>query len=127
MSLDKEARYYDYHSRFPTSLQRTVFSEDLIKKLNGYDSFDVFKKYFDEVSHEGDYLAKMQYVDIRTYLIDNNLEKVDKMSMLNSLEVRVPLLDHTVVEFAMNLPSSLKIANGKIKNSFLNIVNLLIY
>lgn len=116
MALDKEARYYDYHNRFPASLQRTVFSEDLIKKLDGYDSFEVFKKYFDEVSYVDDYLTKMQYVDIRTYLVDNNLEKVDKMSMLNSLEVRVPLLDHTVVEFAMNLPSSLKIAKGEKKS-----------
>jgi len=45
-----------------------------------------------------------QYLDIKTFLVDNNLTKVDRMSMANSLELRVPFLDISVVNAALALP-----------------------
>jgi asparagine synthase (glutamine-hydrolysing) len=60
-----------------------------------------------------DFTEQMIYLDTITYLPDDILVKVDRASMGVSLESRVPLLDHRVVEFAWRIPLSLKICNGK--------------
>jgi asparagine synthase (glutamine-hydrolysing) len=60
-------------------------------------------------------LSRMAYVDLKTWLADDLLVKADRMSMAHSLELRVPFLDHTLVEFAARLPSALKIRNGVTK------------
>jgi asparagine synthase (glutamine-hydrolysing) len=58
---------------------------------------------------ERDFISRLQYVDLKTSLPDDMLVKVDRMSMANSLEARVPLLDHHLVEFAATLPSRFKL------------------
>ena len=62
-----------------------------------------------------DCMAQMQYVDVRTYLTDDILVKVDKASMLNSLETRAPLLDHYLVEYVASLPSTIRTRNNILK------------
>jgi asparagine synthase (glutamine-hydrolysing) len=63
-----------------------------------------------------DHLAKILYTDMKTYLPGGILVKVDRMSMANSLEVRAPLLDKDMVEFAATLPSGMKFKNGEKKH-----------
>ena len=63
----------------------------------------------------GGRLEDQLYADLKTYLVDDILVKVDRMSMAVSLEARVPFLDHEVVEFAASIPSSLKLRGFKRK------------
>ncbi len=60
----------------------------------------------------GDYASTLQYLDVQRYLPDDILTKVDRTSMLVSLETRVPLLDHVLMEFVATMPTGLKFQNG---------------
>ncbi len=66
------------------------------------------KPYFDEVKNEDD-ITKMQYVDIRTWLVQDILVKADRMSMANSLELRVPFLDREMLRVALQIPSEYRV------------------
>jgi len=59
--------------------------------------------------HRAGPLGKMLYVDTKTWLPDDLLVKADKMTMANSIELRVPLLDHKILEFAASLPQDFKV------------------
>ncbi|MEM7504889.1 MAG: asparagine synthase (glutamine-hydrolyzing) [Pseudomonadota bacterium] len=63
-----------------------------------------------------DEVTQMLYIDVKSYLVDNCLVKMDRMSMACSLEARVPLLDKDVVDLAFRIPSELKIARGETKS-----------
>ena len=67
-------------------------------------------------SNAESFFEKLFFVENMSYLPNNILEYTDKTSMAVSLEVREPLLDHKMVEFAANIPFSLKIKNGSMKN-----------
>ena len=62
-----------------------------------------------------DPLDRSMYVDVQTYMVDDVLTKVDRMSMAVSLEAREPLLDHKLLEFAARVPASLKLKDGQSK------------
>jgi asparagine synthase (glutamine-hydrolysing) len=94
-----------------------LFGPDVRKMLAGYDSAEVMRYHYDR-ANTGDLLSRLQYVDIKTYLVDDILVKVDRASMANSLEVRCPLLDHKLMELVAQIPSGLKLRNGRGKYIF---------
>ena len=73
---------------------------------------EVFRYYFNRVSTASP-LNRMLYVDTKVWLVEDLLLKADKMTMATAVELRVPFLDHKLVEFAAALPDSLKIRQGK--------------
>src|SRR5437879_12254413 len=75
--------------------------------MRGYDPFPAFARHFERVAGQ-DPLNQLLYVDLKTWLANDILVKVDRMSMANSLEVRSPLLDHKVIELAATVAPDLK-------------------
>jgi asparagine synthase (glutamine-hydrolysing) len=98
-------------------LKRRILGSDVWKQLNGYDSIEVVRQHYDR-ANTPDLLSRIQYVDMKTYLVDDILVKVDRASMANSLEVRCPLLDHKLMELIAEIPSGLKLHNGTGKYIF---------
>jgi len=109
--------YFNGISVCPPDLKNRLLSSDVQKQLEGYDSVEVLRYHYDRASTV-DPLSRIQYVDMKTYLVDDILVKVDRASMANSLEVRSPLLDHKLMELIARMPSSLKLHNGQGKYIF---------
>jgi asparagine synthase (glutamine-hydrolysing) len=109
--------YFRSMSFCPPELKSKLLSGDVGRRLGGYDSVDVMRYHYDR-ANTTDLLSRIQYVDIKTYLVDDILVKVDRASMANSLEVRCPLLDHKLMELIAQMPSSLKLHNGQGKYIF---------
>ncbi len=106
------------HTRWMIFLQEAeknkLYSNDVQDMLNGSDSFEFIRNYFNRVN-TSDPLNRQLYVDIKSYLVDDILVKVDRMSMATSLETRVPFLDHRFVEFSATIPSRLKLQGKNTK------------
>jgi asparagine synthase (glutamine-hydrolysing) len=100
--------YFNSISIFRPDDKHRLFTADLHRKLAGYDSLSVFQHHYDRAGTD-DLLSRIQYVDMKTYLPDDILTKVDRASMAVSLEVRAPLLDHQLMEHVASIPSDLKL------------------
>ncbi len=113
--LPPELGHFWWKVIFTEELKQRLYSDDLKGTLNGFrDSFQVFNRYFDSCS-TSDTLQRLLYVDLKIYLPDDILVKVDRMSMAHSLEARVPFLDREVVDFMAGVPSRLKMKGLKTK------------
>ena len=106
------AAYWKEMSICDPALKAELYSGAFQSALAGYDAISAIRACF-ERSAQWDSTSQLQYTDFKTYLADGILTKVDRASMAHGLEVRVPLLDHTLVEFIARLPSSSKVAWGR--------------
>ncbi len=100
--------YFNSISIFRPDEKPHLLSDDFRASLKDYDSIGVLEPYYREAGTD-DLLSRIQYVDIKTYLPDDILAKVDRASMAVSLEVRAPLLDHVLLELVARIPSKLKL------------------
>ena len=80
----------------------------LAKDIPSKEPWTYTKQFFDEVEGEDD-ITKMQYADIRTWLVQDILVKADRMSIANSLELRVPFLDKEMLKVALQIPSKYRV------------------
>ena len=107
LSLEPEQAFFHDMSLFTPGDKRHLLSDSFRRALGDHDPSALFARHFDRVRGL-DHLSRILYVDTKAYLANDILVKVDRMSMANSLEVRAPLLDHRVLEFAATVPSALK-------------------
>jgi asparagine synthase (glutamine-hydrolysing) len=102
-----ERAYFNDLSLFREHEKAALLTPEFVRQLGAHDSFEAFGRRFERVP-DADPLSRILYVDFKTWLADDILVKVDRMSMACSLEVRAPLLDHKIIEFAATLPPELK-------------------
>ncbi len=108
-SLGRDSMEAYFHSVSMTSdgLRSRLFSERFRRELQGHRAIDVFKRH--EAKAPDDPLSLVQYLDYKTYLPGDILTKVDRASMAHGLEVRVPILDHELVDWASGVSPALKL------------------
>ncbi|HEY6331604.1 MAG TPA: asparagine synthase C-terminal domain-containing protein, partial [Blastocatellia bacterium] len=107
-ALPFRERYLGFSTHFTTEEKRELYSSDMRAQARDFNAYSAHEKYFDRVSDQH-LVNQMLYVDMKTYLPCLNLTYTDKTSMAASVEVRVPLLDHELVEMAARIPVSLKL------------------
>jgi asparagine synthase (glutamine-hydrolysing) len=99
---------------FEPATRHLLYSSDFAAEVRDADPFLGFRLAYEGCSSH-DPLDRALYVDVKTYLVDDIMTKVDRMSMAVSLEAREPLLDHKLLEFAAAVPSGLKLKGGRSK------------
>jgi asparagine synthase (glutamine-hydrolysing) len=111
-----DAYYFSVSSMYGEE-KRKLLHPDILKEIGDYRTRDLFYAIYRKAPAV-DHLSKIQYLDIKTYLCDDILTKVDRASMAVSLEVRCPILDHVFMEYAAKIPSKYKLVGKDGKHIF---------
>jgi asparagine synthase (glutamine-hydrolysing) len=117
LSRDLVEGYFHGVSIMSDQMRSRLFSPRFRQDLQGYRAIEVMRGHADRAP-TSDPLSLIQYLDMKTYLPGDILTKVDRASMAHALEVRVPLLDHQLVEWVSGLPPEMKLHNGEGKYVF---------
>src|SRR2546428_633144 len=114
ITLPDKQRYLDACTLFRPDGKMKLFQGDIFKLLSDYDPWSAKIESLTRAGHN--WLSGLQYLDLTSYLPLDILTKVDRMSMAHSIEARVPLLDHKVVEFAATIPPEMLLRDGRSKH-----------
>ncbi|HKU80126.1 MAG TPA: XrtA/PEP-CTERM system amidotransferase, partial [Rhodanobacteraceae bacterium] len=117
LARDDVAAYYHSVSTTSAALRAELYSPAFKRELQDYTALSVFRAHAANAPTEHP-LSLAQYLDFKTWLPGDILTKVDRASMAHSLEVRVPVLDHKLVEWASSLPPDFKLRHGEGKYVF---------
>ncbi len=117
LARDSVDAYFHGVSLLTDAMRARLFSADFRRSLDGYRAVEVLRRHA-AASPARDPLSQIQYLDLKTYLPGDILTKVDRASMAHGLEVRVPLLDHELVEWISGLPPEWKLRGGEGKYLF---------
>lgn len=117
LSRDLVEGYFHGVSIMSDAMRARLFSPRFRAGLQGYGAIDVMRGHAAK-SPTDDPLSMIQYLDMKTYLPGDILTKVDRASMAHALEVRVPLLDHKLVEWISGLPPEMKLKGSEGKYIF---------
>jgi asparagine synthase (glutamine-hydrolysing) len=110
-AADRLKRYQDVFSLAPPETIDGLFREDVLPDRNRHELVEYWDALRPQMEHT-DELGGFQLLEIRSSLPDELLMYADKLSMAHSLEVRVPYLDRTVVEYVQRIGANLKVRNG---------------
>jgi asparagine synthase (glutamine-hydrolysing) len=109
------ARYLDLLNKLPDTPGRSLFAPDIAREIHGSPAADRLAAVY-RAGGQPRGLKAALYLDYKTYLPDDILHLSDRISMAHSLEVRVPFVDHVLVEQAFPLPDRVKIGRGRPKH-----------
>ena len=109
--------YFHSVSQLPDRVRAQLFSPAFKTELQGYQAIEVLRGHAENAPTD-EPLSMIQYLDFKSYLPGDILTKVDRASMAHALEVRVPLLDHKLVEWISGLPPSMKLRGSEGKYIF---------
>ena len=115
LSLDAAKAFYVTNSFLDDHVWQAIINTSLRKELNNYHPSEITEQRYNECE-ASDHLSKLLYTDMHTYLPGGILVKADRMSMAHALELRAPLLDYRVIEFANSLQSDFKFKQGEKKH-----------
>ena len=114
LGLEGANRYFDANSLFRE--KASLFEPDAYRQINQEDPRGPWRKWLE--NSKTNWLSALQYMDLKNYLPNDILTKVDRMSMAHSIEARVPLLDHKLVEFAATIPPEMQLKGTTTKYIF---------
>jgi asparagine synthase (glutamine-hydrolysing) len=113
-ALDFEDRYLGYETYFTDEAKSRLYTDEMREATRGLDAYSEHRRHFARVRGCAP-LNQLLYVDLKTFLPCLNLNTTDKTSMAANLEVRVPFLNHELVEMAARMPPALKLRGLKRK------------